>query len=160
MHHSQPDHGAHPMASMNYLHLAIMGVLSFVSMYVLMYAMVDSFANVYASINQVYMAGLMTAPMIIIELVVMGAMYANKRLNMIIIAGSAVALVLFFMLIRQQALVYDSQFVRSMIPHHAGAILMCREAPIQDAEIKALCSAIIESQQKEIDQMKAILARQ
>lgn len=122
--------------------------------------MVDSFANVYASINQVYMAGLMTAPMIIIELVVMGAMYANKRLNMIIIAGSAIALVLFFMLIRQQALVYDSQFVRSMISHHAGAILMCREAPIQDAEIKALCSAIIESQQKEIDQMKAILARQ
>ena len=160
MHHGQADHGAHPTASMNYLHLAIMGVLSFVSMYVLMYAMVDSFANVYASINQVYMAGLMTAPMIIIELVVMGAMYANKRLNMIIIAGSAVALVLFFMLIRQQALVYDSQFVRSMIPHHAGAILMCREATIQDAEIKALCSAIIESQQKEIDQMTAILARQ
>lgn len=36
---------------------------------------------------------------------------------------------------------------------------MCREAPIRDAEIKALCGGIIRSQQREIDQMKTILAR-
>lgn len=36
MHHGRADHGAHPAASMNYLHLAIMGALSFISMYVLM----------------------------------------------------------------------------------------------------------------------------
>jgi uncharacterized protein (DUF305 family) len=46
-----------------------------------------------------------------------------------------------------------------MIPHHAGAILMCEEAPIQDPEIKQLRSSIIASQQAEIDQMKAILNR-
>jgi uncharacterized protein (DUF305 family) len=46
-----------------------------------------------------------------------------------------------------------------MIPHHAGAILMCERAPIQDAEIKQLCGEIISSQQKEIDQMKSMLAR-
>jgi uncharacterized protein (DUF305 family) len=44
-----------------------------------------------------------------------------------------------------------------MIPHHAGAILMCEQAPIQDAEIKTLCQSIIASQQDEIDQMKAKL---
>jgi uncharacterized protein (DUF305 family) len=46
-----------------------------------------------------------------------------------------------------------------MIAHHAGAILMCEQAPIQDAEIKDLCGNIISSQQTEIDQMKAILRR-
>jgi uncharacterized protein (DUF305 family) len=46
-----------------------------------------------------------------------------------------------------------------MIPHHAGAILMCEQASLYDAEIKDLCGRIINSQQEEIDQMKAILQR-
>jgi uncharacterized protein (DUF305 family) len=64
---------------------------------------------------------------------------------------------LFFFLIRQQGAVTDKQFLRSMIPHHAGAILMCEQASIQDAEIQELCKTIISSQQQEIDQMKAKL---
>jgi len=155
MHKSHGSEGAH--GNMNYRHLAIMVVLSFISMYVFMYAMVDTFANVFMSFNQVYMAGLMTAPMVIIELVVMGAMYANKRLNMIIIAGSVVALLAFFLLIRQQTLIDDAQFLRSMIPHHAGAILMCQKASIQDPEIKELCRGILSGQRSEIDLMKAKL---
>lgn len=46
-----------------------------------------------------------------------------------------------------------------MIPHHSGAILMCEQASITDPEIIALCQQIISSQQKEITQMEAILAR-
>lgn len=136
-----------------------MGVLSFISMYILMYAMVDEFSKVYPNINQFYMAALMTAPMIIIEVVLMGDMYRNRRANAFIVGGSAAGLALFFFLIRAQTAVGDAQFLKSMIPHHAGAILMCDRAPIQDQEIKALCKKIIEGQQAEIDQMKAILAR-
>jgi hypothetical protein len=62
----------------HYPHLLIMAVLSFASMYMLMYAMVNSFENVYSSVNQVYMAGLMTAPMMVIELLVMRGMYRDK----------------------------------------------------------------------------------
>ena len=36
---------------------------------------------------------------------------------------------------------------------------MCREASISDAELKKLCGEIIESQQREINQMQAILTR-
>jgi uncharacterized protein (DUF305 family) len=64
-----------------------------------------------------------------------------------------------FTLIRTQTTIGDTAFLRSMIPHHSGAILMCREASIRDPEIKALCGQIIRSQAQEIDQMKAILAR-
>ena len=151
-------HGNHAGAP-HYLHLAVMTALSFIAMYILMYAMVDRLGYVYNSINQVYMAALMTAPMVIIELVVMRGMYADPRINALIIAGSAIVLVLAFSAIRYQAGVGDAQFVRSMIPHHSGAILMCRGASLQDAELQKLCAQIVDGQQKEIEQMQAILAR-
>jgi cation transport ATPase len=141
----------------HYRRLIIMAVLSFISMYVLMYAMVNSLGNVYNNLNQVYMAALMTAPMVVIELIVMSAMYKDKRRNSLIIAGSIFAALIFYLLIREQTAISDKQFLRSMIPHHAGAILMCENAPVQDAEIKELCTTIIASQQAEIDLMKAKL---
>jgi hypothetical protein len=150
----------HPTeAPRQYLHLAIMAVLSFISMFILMYAMVDRFANVYPNLNQFYMAGLMTAPMIVIELILMRAMYKNKKANAIILTSSVVLLIAFWLLIRAQTAISDTQFVRSMIPHHGGALLMCGEAQLTDPELIELCENIKAGQQKEIDQMKAILAR-
>jgi len=145
------------MNKMHYGRLLIMVVLSFISMYVLMYAMVDSFANVYPNFNQFYMAGLMTAPMLIIELLLMGSMYPNIKLNTVLIIAGVLALGLFWTLIRQQTAINDTQFLKSMIPHHAGALLMCEKAPIQDVQIQELCRTIISGQQAEIDQMKTIL---
>lgn len=146
-------HGHH------YSRLLAMMALSFLAMYGLMYAMVDRLGNVFNSVNQVYMAGLMAASMLIIELLLMGGMYPNKRWNAALLALGAVALVGFWLAIRQQAAVGDRQFLRSMIPHHAGAILMCRQAQLTDPEIRALCESIVAGQQSEIDQMKAILER-
>jgi hypothetical protein len=112
----------------SYGRLLAMTAMMFIAMYILMYAMVDTFGNVYNNLNQIYMAGLMTAPMIVIELALMGAMYGNRPLNTIILAASVVAGVVLFILIRQQTAIYDTQFLRSMIPHHAGAILMCEKS--------------------------------
>ena len=140
-----------------YKKLLIMAVMSFMSMYALMYAMVNTFANVIPNTNQFYMAGLMTAPMMIIEIALMGSMYTDKKLNTIIIAISSVILIAFFVLIRQQSAVSDKQFLKSMVPHHASAILMCEKANLQDREIKELCKSIISGQKAEIVQMKAKL---
>lgn len=142
-----------------YRRLLIMTLLSFASMYVLMYAMVDRLDNVYANLNQAYMAGLMAAAMAIIEVLLMGAMYPRKRLNAGIIVVSALAGVACFMFIRAQTAIEDRQFLRSMIPHHASAILMCDEALIEDPAITQLCKGIVVSQQAEIAEMKALLAR-
>jgi len=141
----------------HYKKLLVMAGLSFMSMYVLMYAMVNTFANVVPNINQFYMAGLMTAPMIIIEIGLMGSMYMDKKLNTIIVTISSILLIAFFVFIRQQSAISDKQFLKSMIPHHASAILMCEKANLQDPEIKELCKSIISGQQGEIDQMKAKL---
>lgn len=150
-------HEDHKNKSKHYLNLLVMTLLSFISMYWFMYAMVDSFTNVYSSFNQIYMAGLMTAPMVIIELMLMKSMYMNKRLNYMILAGSIVGLIGFFTLIRNQTAITDKQFLRSMIPHHAGAILMCEQSSAKNPTIKELCKNIIAGQESEIAQMKALL---
>jgi len=51
----------------------------------------------------------------------------------------------------------DAHFIEQMIPHHEDAITMANLAltEAQHPEIKQLSEAIIESQSKEIDQMKA-----
>lgn len=142
----------------HYPRLIIMTMLSFISMYILMYAMVDVFENVFPSFNQFYMAGLMATPMVLIEIVLMRAMYPNKKWNAIIMTASALGLILFWLGIRQQVAISDKQFLKSMIPHHAGAILMCENASLKDPEIKELCREIVSGQRREIDQMKAKLS--
>jgi uncharacterized protein (DUF305 family) len=142
----------------HYRHLLVMTALSFAAMYVLMYAMVDSLPNVYNNVNQVYMAGLMAAAMVLIELAVMRGMYPNGKLNTAIAVASVIALAALWALVRDQSAVGDRQFLRSMIPHHASAILMCEKAPVRDPEIKELCESIKASQSAEIAQMKAKLA--
>src|SRR2546423_12179269 len=120
----------------HYGRFLIMIVLHFIAMYIFMYAMVNVLDNVFNSLNQVYMAALMTASMVLIELPLMSSMYKSKRVNAVIIAVGVVVLIGSFLLIRQQTLISDRQFLRSMIPHHGGAILMCQNASIQDQEIK------------------------
>jgi hypothetical protein len=156
--HRQPQAGHAAHSEDHYPHLYLMAALSFGAMFILMYAMVDRFSNVFANLNQVYMAGLMGSPMVLIELVVMRAMYKDRRRNAIVAGASLVAMALFWTLIRQQGGIGDSQFLRSMIPHHAGAILMCEQLQADDNEIKQLCEGIIRSQQAEIAQMKQRLA--
>lgn len=140
-----------------YLRLFIMAILSFCIMYLFMYAMVDKWSNVFHNYNQFYMAGLMTSPMIILELLLMGSMYERKNLNIAILIISVISLIFFWFSIRGQKAIGDEQFLKSMIPHHAGAILMCQNASLVDEEIRALCQNIISGQQKEIDFMKAKL---
>lgn len=142
-----------------YRKLALALTLNAVIMFFVMYVMIDSLEHFYLNLNKVYMTVLMVAPMLAIMLVVMRGMYPNARLNYGLIVAAIVVFAGCLLLVRRQLPISDDQFLRSMIPHHSGAILMCREAQIADPEIKALCAQIIESQQSEIDQMHAILER-
>lgn len=155
--HTPSSSTAHGAGHGHYRRLFLMIALSYLAMFALMYAMVDVFGNVLLSVNQVYMAGLMTAPMVMLELALMGSMYPNKRLNAVVWTLAIIALVGFWALIRAQTLVDDRQFLRSMIPHHAGAILMCEQASVRDPKIVALCENILASQSKEIALMKSWL---
>ena len=133
--------------------MLVMFVLHFIAMYVLMYAMVNTFSNVHLNHNQFYMAALMAAPMLILELILMRSMYPRKGINLMIMAISLILLIGSFLFIREQVAINDEQFLKSMIPHHAGAILMCEQANLKDPEIKELCKNILSGQQSEIEWM-------
>lgn len=49
--------------------------------------------------------------------------------------------------------------MKAMIPHHSSAILVSKHANLQDPEVKKLSEGIINYQEKEIAEMKAILER-
>lgn len=151
-------HRDEPKSDMKpYVRLLAALSISYAVMFAAMFARVNVLSNVFLGLNQVYMAGLMVAPMLIIMLTVMGSMYRNKRLNAVLVGAGILLTVLFWLLVRSQAAVGNRQFLRSMIPHHAGAILVCEEASLTDPRIEQLCRQIIESQEREIREMKELM---
>lgn len=156
-----PQHGASSGAK-PYWMLVLNLAISTLIMYLVMFEMIRGWGEFIHNINFLYMALTMAMPMGVLMLLMMGSMYPNRRLNLVLYAVLAAVFVLAFAAVRTQALVGDKQFVRSMIPHHSGAILMCREAPLDDPEIRELCfgpDGIIASQEREIAQMKRIMER-
>jgi uncharacterized protein (DUF305 family) len=147
------------MVRRNYLMLVASSAVMLVIMYVVMFTMIYSLGEFIQNINFFYMAVLMATPMTAMMPLMMGSMYPDRRLNLLIYADCAFLFLLAFAGIRTQALVGNSQFLASMIPHHSGAILMCEKAKVTDPEIRALCGRIIKSQAEEIDQMKTIRQR-
>lgn len=139
--------------------LAVNLGLSLIIMYLGMFAMIWSLGEFVQNVNFLYMALVMWAPMAIVMMVTMKSMYPNRRLNLILLAVFAVTLIASFAAIRNQTAVGDRQFLRSMIPHHSGAILMCERAKLSDPEIRGLCTDIVSSQKAEIAQMQALLER-
>lgn len=155
--HAKSAH--HAGGSKPYQMLAVNLGLSLLVMYVAMFAMIWSLGEFIQNLNFFYMALVMWAPMGAIMLATMGGMYRNRRLNTALYLAFAAIFVLSLLGIRQQSLVGDDQFLRSMIPHHSGAILMCEEAKLTDPEIRQLCGEIIQAQKDEIAQMKRIIDR-
>ena len=153
---SDRDAGGH---SRPYLVFWMMMVLSFIVMYAAMFTMIDGWGDFRNNLNMVYMTVTMWSPMGIIMLLAMGGMYPNKKANLAILIVLAVLAVGSFGATRTQALIGDSGFIDSMIPHHSGAILMCREATLTDPELLALCVDIENGQRSEIEQMQQIRDR-
>lgn len=156
-HNHSPQQRGNP--SRHYLMFAVNMALSLVAMYFVMFSMIDGWADFRNNVNMFYMALTMVAPMGVLMLATMGGMYANKPLNLALYAVLVLLFVLALAATRLQVRVDDRQFIASMIPHHSGAILMCREAELRDPALLKLCNDITSSQRREIEQMKAIKAR-
>ncbi len=143
----------------HYRSLAIELAVDFVIMFLVMYTMIATFNHFYVNLNQLYMTLMMVTAMALVMLVSMRSMFPSRRLNVAIGLGASLVFLASFGAMRTQAGIGDEQFLRSMIPHHSGAILMCEQASLIDPELVALCDDIVRGQGREIEQMKAILAR-
>ena len=143
---------------MSYWRFAAMIATSTVVMFVLMYLITYAFEHVFWSESRTWLAFLMGATMAIIMLSFMLAMYDRRSINVSIFAGSAVVFALSLWLVRSQATVDDVEFMKAMIPHHSIAILTASRSQISDPRVRKLADEIIEAQEREISEMKYLIA--
>lgn len=154
--HAGHHNGSHGSHGHPYVMFWVNMALGLAVMYVVMFSMIDGWHDFRNNLNMFYMAVTMWAPMGIFMLATMPSMYPNKRANVLLYVLFAVLTMGSFWATRAQGLVNDRQFIDSMIPHHSGAILMCREASLSDPELVTLCGEITKAQREEIGQMEKI----
>jgi len=143
---------------MSYGRFAAMIGTATVIMFGLMYSTAYALDHVTWSETRSYMALYMGAVMAIVMLGFMWKMYPNSKTNVGIVIGAAVVIAGGLFLARSQETVQDVSYMRAMIPHHSIAILTSERAEISDPRVRELADEIIESQRREIDEMKALIA--
>ncbi len=140
-----------------YTLFAAMIATSTLVMFGLMYLNTYQLDHVFFSETRTYMAMLMGATMAIVMLAFMIGMYPSRRVNVGIFAGAALTFVLALWLVRSQRTIDDVSWMRAMIPHHSIAILTSERAQLTDPRVRALSEQIIESQRREIEEMKMLI---
>src|SRR3546814_1614482 len=74
-----------------YRSLALQTIVSGVIMYLVMFVMIDRLSSFYNNLNMLYMTLMMVSPMVVLMIVAMPGMFTSKRLNTLLLLGSAVA---------------------------------------------------------------------
>ncbi|MFH1518780.1 MAG: DUF305 domain-containing protein [Pseudomonadota bacterium] len=146
------DHTSH------YWKFAAMIATSTIVMFGLMYLNTYALDHVWFSETRLYMAFVMGASMAVVMLGFMLNMYRNKKINIAIFAGSFAVFAASLWLVRSQATVDDTAWMKAMIPHHSIAILTSERAHIRDPRVRDLADRIIEAQRAEISEMEALIA--
>lgn len=142
----------------SYGRFAAMVLTSTVVMYAVMYLNTYSLDHVYFSETRLYMALVMGATMAMVMLAFMLGMYSNRKTNALIFVGSALVFLVALWLVRSQATVDQVSWMKAMIPHHSIAILTSERATIEDPRVRELADGVIESQRREIEQMKRLVS--
>ena len=142
---------------MSYWRFAAMILTSTLVMFGLMYVHTFIWDHVTFSETRAWMAVLMGATMAIVMLAFMLNMYKSRAANVAIFAGAGLASALSIWLIRAQVTVDGSDYMQAMIPHHSIAILTSARAGIEDPRVRKLADEIIESQRREIAEMKYLV---
>jgi hypothetical protein len=143
---------------MSYLRFAAMIAASTAIMYGLMYLNTYAIDHVGFSQTRLWMALIMGGAMAIIMMAFMWAMYRNRQLNMAIMIGGAVVLAASLWLVRSQQTVGDLAYMKAMIPHHSIAIMTSERARIRDPRVRVLADDILNTQIREIAEMKQLIA--
>jgi uncharacterized protein (DUF305 family) len=142
---------------MSYTRFLAMIATSTVVMFALMYLNTWAIDHVFWSQTRGWAALYMGAAMAVIMLGFMWSMYRNRAANLAILAASALIFAASLALLRSQRTVDDLAWMKAMIPHHSIAILTSTRAQIADPRVRALADSIIETQEREIAEMKALI---
>jgi uncharacterized protein (DUF305 family) len=141
----------------NYVKFGSMIATATVVMFGLMYLNTYQADHIFFRETRAYMAVVMGATMAVVMLAYMMGMYTKRKVNLGIFAGSTIVFVLALWLVRSQRTVEDVSYMKAMIPHHSIAIMTSERARITDPRVRKLADQIIESQRREIAEMKALI---
>ena len=140
-----------------YLRYFAMILTSAVLMYGVMYLNTYEIGHVYFSETRLYMTILSTCVMAIVMLLFMLNMLSNRKLNIVIVLASIIIFSTSFVLMRNQSIVDDVDYMQQMIPHHSIAILTSENADLSDPRVKQLAEDIIKAQEREIEMMSELI---
>jgi uncharacterized protein (DUF305 family) len=140
-----------------YLRFATMIAVYTIAMFGLMYLNTYTADHAFFSQTRAWMALYMGAVMALIMLGFMLDMYKSRRLNIAIAVTSVAVFAGALFLVRSQATVGDTAWMRAMIPHHSIAIMISRGAEIRDPRVRQLADEIIEAQVRAIAQMRQLI---
>lgn len=146
------------MKSMSWARFAGMIATSTVIMFFLMYQLIYTLDHAFFSRNRLIASLVMGCVMILVMLGFMWSMYRGKGTKSAVLVVAALVGVTLLWVNRSQAVIGDVSFMKSMIPHHSIAINNARKASISDPRVRELADGIIESQVREIAEMKLLLA--
>ena len=135
---------------------AMIGVSTFI-MFFLMYQLIYSLDHAMFSMNRMIASLVMGCVMTIVMLSFMWSMYKGMGTKITVLVIAAMLGIFFLFANRSQIVIGDVNFMKSMIPHHSIAINNARKASISDPRVRELADQIIESQVREIAEMKLLI---
>lgn len=142
---------------MSWGRFASMILVSVVVMFFLMYQLVYTTDHALFSVNRLLASLVMGCVMTIVMLGFMWSMYKGKGTKIAVLVIASVVGAGLLATNRNQTLIDDVRFMESMIPHHSIAINNARKAGISDPRVRKLADEIIESQIREIAEMKLLI---
>lgn len=145
------------MSGMGWGRFAAMIATSTFIMIFLMYQLVFSIDHATFSMNRLIASLLMGCVMAVVMLGFMWPMYKGLKTKVSVVVVAALVGVSLLAVNRSQVLIGDTDFMKSMIPHHSIAINNARKADISDPRVRELADEIIKAQVREIALMKRLL---
>lgn len=130
---------------------------SAIIMFFLMYQLVYSLDHATFSLNRMIASLVMACVMTLVMLGFMWSMYRGPGTKVTVVAVAAVLGMTLLVANRSQAMINDTSFMKSMIPHHSIAINNARRASISDPRVRDLADEIIAAQVREIALMKLLI---
>lgn len=126
-------------------------------MFFLMYQLVYSLDHAMFSTNRMVASLVMGCVMAVVMLSFMWSMYKGMGTKITVLIVATLAGIILLFVNRNQTLNEDVGFMSSMVPHHSIAINNARKANISDPRVRELADQIIESQVREIAEMKLLI---
>ncbi|MGV3569909.1 MAG: DUF305 domain-containing protein [Ramlibacter sp.] len=123
-----------------------------------MYLNVYELGHVLFSWMRLFMALIMGGVMTAVMMLFMWQMYPSRKANFVVLGIAAALFLLGLGLARTQATVGDVDWMKAMIPHHSIALLTSERARIEDPRVRKLADGIIETQRREIAEMKTLIS--